>query len=175
MHTIDNSRIPPRRLNPTPRNPSAFTLMEILVVVMILGILAAIVVPQLASASTDAQAAAALNITKSVQEQINLRHAQTGVWPATINPAWFTDGALPNGPFDPAITGSVYYDTSGDPNKTRPTVKDTNNPTLKAFWYNPLNGQFHARVTGQATNAQTLALYNLTNRASLTSIDQITD
>ena len=54
----------------------AFTLVEILIVVVILGILAAIVIPQFTNASTDAQRGNVLTQLKSIRNQIELYRAQ---------------------------------------------------------------------------------------------------
>jgi len=50
----------------------AFTLVEILIVVVILGILAAIVIPQFTSASEEAQASSAASQLATVRNQIEL-------------------------------------------------------------------------------------------------------
>ena len=54
------------------RAKSGFTLVEILIVVVILGILAAIVIPQFTSASTEAKEAALVSDLQSVRSQIEL-------------------------------------------------------------------------------------------------------
>ena len=54
------------------RKSSAFTLIEILIVVVILGILAAIVIPRFANASKDAKRAALSSQLNSVRAQIQL-------------------------------------------------------------------------------------------------------
>lgn len=51
---------------------SGFTLVEILIVVVILGILAAIVIPQFTSASTEAKESALVSNLQSVRSQIEL-------------------------------------------------------------------------------------------------------
>src|SRR3954468_16495662 len=74
------------------RNRSkAFTLVEILIVVVILGILAAIVVPQFTNATQDAQTGNLRAQIKSLQNQIELFKARTNGYPTlaqmTANPA----------------------------------------------------------------------------------------
>ena len=58
------------------KHRSAFTLVEILIVVIILGILAAIVVPQFSSASTDAQVSALSSNLQTMRGQIELYKMQ---------------------------------------------------------------------------------------------------
>jgi general secretion pathway protein G len=83
------------------RNRSGFTLVEILIVVVILGILAAIVVPQFTEASGEAKEARLLQDLQSCRSQIELYKLQhNGDLP--------TDGGLT---FTAAMTG--YTDQFG--------------------------------------------------------------
>lgn len=72
------------------RLKKAFTLVEILIVVVILGILAAIVVPQFTNATQDAQTGNLRAQIKSLQNQIELFKARTNNYPTlaqlTANP-----------------------------------------------------------------------------------------
>lgn len=77
----------------------AFTLVEILIVVVILGILAAIVVPQFTSASQEAQAGNVATQLQTIRSQIELfRVKNNGNYPASLiaggATAW--DDLLPN-------------------------------------------------------------------------------
>ncbi len=58
------------------RKNSAFTLVEILIVVIILGILAAIVIPQFSQASSDARANALSSDLQTVRSQLELYKVQ---------------------------------------------------------------------------------------------------
>ena len=58
------------------RNKSGFTLVEILIVVVILGILAAIVIPQFSQASTDARKSSVKSNLQMVRSQIELYKIQ---------------------------------------------------------------------------------------------------
>jgi general secretion pathway protein G len=58
------------------RNRKGFTLVEILIVVVILGILAAIVIPQFSQASTEARESNLINNLQSVRAQIELYRIQ---------------------------------------------------------------------------------------------------
>lgn len=80
---------------------SAFTLVEILIVVIILGILAAIVVPQFTSASEDAQISNTETQLSTIRNQIELYRVR--------NNAQYPDflGVLGGGWGDPDPTGTV--------------------------------------------------------------------
>jgi len=66
-----------------------FTLVEILIVVVILGILAAIVVPQFTNATQDAQAGNLKAQLKSLQNQIELFNARNnGSYPDFATDGW---------------------------------------------------------------------------------------
>jgi general secretion pathway protein G len=62
-----------------------FTLIEILIVVIILGILAAIVIPQFASTADSARLSNVQSTIQSTQSQIELYNLQMGSYPATIS------------------------------------------------------------------------------------------
>jgi len=94
------------------RTKKAFTLVEILIVVVILGILAAIVVPQFTNATQDAQTGNLRAQVKSLQNQIELFKARTGAYPADARTLWaelidpnsdgvFTDGYIKAEPKNP--------------------------------------------------------------------------
>jgi general secretion pathway protein G len=73
------------------RSRKAFTLVEILIVVVILGILAAIVVPQFTNATQDAQAGNLKAQIKSLQNQIELFNARNnGTYPDFATDGWTT-------------------------------------------------------------------------------------
>jgi prepilin-type N-terminal cleavage/methylation domain-containing protein len=81
----------------------AFTLVELLVVVMILGALAAIAVPRMISGATNAKISACETNVDLINSQIELYYASKGAWPQrlpaiTADPNYFPDGA-PQCPF----------------------------------------------------------------------------
>ena len=63
------------------RSRSGFTLVEILIVVIILGILAAIVIPQFTNASNDARNNSIASTLQTVRSQIELFKIQHGDTP----------------------------------------------------------------------------------------------
>jgi len=90
----------------------AFTLVELLVVVMILGALAAIAVPRMISGATNAKINACLTNVDLLNSQIELYYANKGTWPVDLKTVvadveYFPDGA-PVCPF-----GTAYeYNTT---------------------------------------------------------------
>ncbi len=68
----------------TKRINKAVTLVEILIVVVILGILAAIVVPQFANATKDSQAGNIKAQIKSISNQLELYKARVGTYPTIV-------------------------------------------------------------------------------------------
>jgi general secretion pathway protein G len=111
----------------------AFTLVEILIVVIILGILAAIVVPQFTNASDDAQAGNVATQLSTIRNQVELYRARnSGQYPAlpgALNDGWdlmIDDGFLKAPPMNPrnnstvlvgaddGVAGWYTFDSDGD-------------------------------------------------------------
>jgi general secretion pathway protein G len=89
------------------RAKSGFTLVEILIVVVILGILAAIVIPQFTDASTEAKTSSLCSDLQTVRSQIELYKIQhTDNLPGVVGIGHATDAD-----FEEALTG--YTNTSG--------------------------------------------------------------
>lgn len=80
----------------SPRPPAAraraFTMMEVLVVVVILGVLAAIVIPQFANASDSAKASVFVTNLDAFNKAALLMYEDTGAYPEDA-----TSGTLPTG------------------------------------------------------------------------------
>jgi len=95
------------------QNKRAFTLVELLVVVMILGALAAIAVPRMLSGATNAKINACKTNVDLVNSQIELYYANEAAWPAaltnvTTDPNYFPEGA----PTCPLGTAYEYNTTT---------------------------------------------------------------
>ncbi len=140
---------------------AGFTLIEILIVAVLLAIFAAAVVPSLTSHDDDARVAAAFNLVRSIGRQIDRNRDSDGNFPARVEAAWFQGYKLPVNPLHPDHPNTIQSDTdlSGS-GKWHPINKTT---VAHPFWYNPANGAIRIRVPRQATDAETLALYNRAN------------
>lgn len=149
--TDDISRIRSARVRTRrPDRPAAFTLVEILIVVVILGILASIVVPRFTNASEDARASALRAQLQTVRGQIEIYRARHGAppdlgtnnvaadWDPLINP----DGELsylqgvPVNPF----TGEVGI--SATASTTTGWVWDEVAGRITAPYFDELTGQY---------------------------------
>ena len=97
------------------RNTRGFTLVEILIVVIILGILAAIVIPQFTNASQDARVSSLQSLTQTLRSQIELFKLQHGDNLPDVITDWnqFTTlsyyPAAANSRFLTSTTGSKSY------------------------------------------------------------------
>lgn len=93
------------------RREKGFTLVELLVVVLILGALAAIAIPRISQSAETAKINACKTNVDLINSQIELYFAQEGEWPGNVNALfgdsdYFPDGA-PECPF-----GTTYsYDS----------------------------------------------------------------
>ncbi|MEO0483903.1 MAG: prepilin-type N-terminal cleavage/methylation domain-containing protein [Planctomycetota bacterium] len=91
-----------------------FTLVEILIVVVILGILAAIVVPQFARATDDARLGNVRSQVQTLENQIELYRAREGAYPAaaTLWEDLMTDQYIKSEPIAPFWDGDDEDESS---------------------------------------------------------------
>jgi len=68
------------------KNKKGFTLIELIVVIAILGILAAVVVPRLGEFREQANISHDRATLRTVQGAVNMFHAQHGIWPGQADP-----------------------------------------------------------------------------------------
>ena len=119
---------------------NAFTLVEILIVVIILGILAAIVIPQFANASTDAKTNNLRTTLASVRNQIEVFKSQhndmppqlAGMWTLLLTASNTTETNIPN------PTGNHWgpYLLSAPINPVNGLTAVSSNPSdASAGWY----------------------------------------
>ncbi|MBL1218012.1 MAG: prepilin-type N-terminal cleavage/methylation domain-containing protein [Planctomycetes bacterium] len=112
----------------------AFTLVEILIVVVILGILAAIVIPQFTNASEEANASSTKSQLQTIRSQIELyRVKNQGDLPVTSG---LLDWSL-------MITGKYLQQEPINPMTGSSTVSDTASSSIGWVWDNT-NEQIYA-------------------------------
>jgi general secretion pathway protein G len=109
---------------PMRTNTRGFTLVEILIVVIILGILAAIVIPQFTNASNDARNNSVQSSLQTVRSQIELFKTQHADTPPVAAGMW-----------------SIMTGKSNVTNTQTPVATGTYGPYLQTAPVNPLNQQ----------------------------------
>jgi len=113
-----------------------FTLVEILIVVIILGILAAIVIPQFTEASDDARTSALASDLQTIRAQLELYKMQhAGAYPANLVTALTTsDGTygpyLTKFPSNPFVQGTIAAEVD----------TTTLGGSTKGWWYDSTTG-----------------------------------
>jgi general secretion pathway protein G len=136
---------------------SAFTLVELLIVVIILGILAAVVIPQFSDASTDARSSSLTTNLQTIRGQVELYKLQhSGVYPAqatfvdqmtkTTDAAGSTTATTrPFGPYLQRVPNNPFSNANDVSN----TVSSDG---TKGWYYDATTGTFKAN-DGGTTNS----------------------
>ena len=96
-----------------------FTLIELIMVIVILGIIAAISIPKYVDLSSQAKVAAAKGAMGSVRSAIAIKYAENAVngspaYPAALDGTLFAEGVVPTNPLTPASNAvAASYTGSG--------------------------------------------------------------
>ena len=138
-----------RRRREDPENEGGFTLIELLIVIVILGILAAIVVFAVQNLSGQSSQASCGSDYKTVETAVEGFKAQLGVYPQTGAYAGWTCADTTSAAPQPSLTdGATAGDTQLDDALTR-TEHQTVGPWLKDW---PVNaGHYSIGVDAPAT------------------------
>jgi type II secretion system protein G len=135
----------------------AFTLVEILIVVVILAILAAIVVPQFVGATNSSQSATAMAQLQMIRSQLQLYQGQHNAFP-DLSAGWAqltgrTDAngnSNTTGPYGPYLQSAPVNPFT---NSTAVTQQSDTNP-LPAPAHSDTNGWYYNTTTGDIEAAR---------------------
>jgi prepilin-type N-terminal cleavage/methylation domain-containing protein len=117
---------------------NAFTLIEVLIVVIIMAVLAATIIPQFSNSTNDAKQSALDHNLHTLQSQIQVYQAHDGNFPATLNDLTSTasDGY---GPFVDAVPENPFNGSSAEAAVT--TVPTGPNASGEGWLYMKSTGQ----------------------------------
>lgn len=150
----------------TRKNRKGFTLVEILIVVIILGILAAIVIPQFTEASNDARRSALVSDLQTVRSQLELYKVQhLDTYPDANNMTTFvsqltsfTDVAGATnatktatykfGPYLQKFPTNSFNDSSAVKAVAADPNSDGDVSGTEGWWFNTNTGKFGANFAG---------------------------
>lgn len=145
------------------RRNRAFTLVEILIVVVILGILAAIVVPQFTNAANDARGGNLVTQMQTLQNQIELYAARNnGAYP-DLSANW-DDLTTGNPPYIKSDPANPAWNEADNNNIANTTVEENANAgvtgSATAAWVfntddDTLYASYFDEATGSATTTAT--------------------
>lgn len=139
----------------SPRNTkqAGFTLVELLIVVIILGILAAVVIPQFNSAANESKEAAIASNLATVRQAVEMYKVQhDDAFPPAATGAAFVDQLVESTDIDGDTTGSTYgpYIRNGMPNNPDNGLNTVDvTADMSAYTADDSTGWVYDTVTGE--------------------------
>ncbi len=129
-------------------NDRGFTLVEILIVVIILGILAAIVIPQFTNATSSSKISALQSTLQNLRTQIDVYKVQHSDTPPPLTSFW--------------NLMTTWTDTTGNTTGTANSTSFPNGPYFSVSAVNPLNG--NSGISSSASSTGDGWYYNATGQ-----------
>ncbi|MEM7262364.1 MAG: prepilin-type N-terminal cleavage/methylation domain-containing protein [Planctomycetota bacterium] len=148
---------------------TGFTLVEVVLVIVVIGALAAITVPLYQDRDQDSKINTMRGVVRTVRWRVQVYHSETGSYPATLDPAWFTS-PLANVFSDSANQDQVF--TASHSLWLYPSNKTFVASSGFSMWYNAGNGSFCVRVPPQSDSAASMELFNRVNMGNVSSMAQ---
>lgn len=121
------------------RNKKGFTLIELMIVVVIIGILAALAIPRFMAASRKAKIAEARGVLSQIHTAASVYYEEHGFFPGTEN-HWFNDASSSTTNTWNSISGLIVDRPSGSPRFS--------------YQITDVGTSFGARATSSATDRQ---------------------
>lgn len=126
----------------TGRGARGFSLIEVMIVVIILGILAAVVVPQFTTAANDARNGSIASQARTIELQLELYRARFGVFP--------TQALMAAVPTDATLGAGFGILVDNGYIKTAPANPYSGGSAVPADWvYNEVTGVITAVIPGE--------------------------
>ncbi len=148
---------------------AAFTLVEVLIVIIIIGILAAAIIPQFTSAADDGRGNSTALVVRAMTRKVAAEYAENGSYPAGVTASMFEGNQIPRNPLFPTVSDPAFDTTNGGAADYHPTTKTSSDSTV--WWYNPTNGICRALVPASLPDDATkIAKYNEVNTTDISAL-----